>query len=116
LGQDKKLLYSVFPTLAEGLRPVAEAFGLHSLELGPDIAVTILGTVPVVESILAPLMETIDQNASESLCVSLDAEWNITRTVGVSIIQLAPHSVPNEVYIIPVCEQLSRSVKYPYPF
>ncbi|KAJ7482500.1 hypothetical protein FB451DRAFT_1170367 [Mycena latifolia] len=36
------------------------------------------------------------------VCVSLDAEWNISREVGVSIIQIAPHSEPDSIYIIPV--------------
>lgn len=47
-------------------------------------------------------MEPLDKDPSDSLCLSLDAEWNISRSSSVSIIQLAPHLDPPSVYIIPV--------------
>lgn len=51
-----------------------------------------------MSSILAPL--DLDPNAH--LCLSLDAEWNVSRRVGVSIIQIAPHSDPDTIFVIPV--------------
>jgi hypothetical protein len=51
-----------------------------------------------MSSLLAPL--DLDSNAH--LCVSLDAEWNISRRIGVSILQIAPHSNPDIIFVIPV--------------
>lgn len=80
---------------------IAAAYGLKPLELPTDLQVHILGASILVESVLASLMAPVDhQNAH--ICISIDAEWNLSRRVGVSIIQLAPHSDPKNIYIIPV--------------
>ena len=60
----------------------------------------------LVESVLASLMEPID-NQDAHICVSIDAEWNISRHVGVSIVQIAPHSQPDSIYIIPVSHSVT---------
>lgn len=80
---------------------MATAHGLKPFELSTALKVKILGTPSLVEAILSPLLMPLD-DPNHCLCISLDAEWNVSRTVGVSIIQIAPHSEPNAVYIIPV--------------
>jgi len=81
---------------------MAVAHGLEPLELSTSLKVEILGSATLVEAVLSSLMAPLDNDPDYCLCVSLDAEWNVSRTIGVSIIQIAPHSEPDSVYIIPV--------------
>ncbi|KAF8133168.1 hypothetical protein K438DRAFT_1998221 [Mycena galopus ATCC 62051] len=100
--KDKSMLLTAFPTLGEKLTPMAAAHGLKSLCLPPSVEVTFLGAVNLVESALSSLLAPLDLDPAENLCMSLDAEWNISRQVGVSTLQIAPHSEPDIIYIIPV--------------
>jgi len=85
------------------LTPVAAAYGLTALDLPPAMKVMWLGTFDLIERTISSILEPINLDKDAHICVSLDAEWNLTRRVGVSIIQIAPHSHPDEIYIIPVC-------------
>ncbi|KAH9478811.1 Werner Syndrome-like exonuclease [Psilocybe cubensis] len=100
--KDKPLLYSAFPELFEDLMPTAAAHGLTALDLPDDIKVSWLASWDVTESTLAALLSSLDSDSERYLCVSLDAEWNLSRKIGVSVIQIAPHSLPNVIYVIPV--------------
>ncbi|KAH9486050.1 Exonuclease 3'-5' domain-containing protein 2 [Psilocybe cubensis] len=100
--KDKPLLSSAFPELFEDLTPTAAAHGLTALNLPNDIKVSWLASWDVTESTLSALMSSLDSDSDQYLCVSLDAEWNLSRKIGVSIIQIAPHNLPNIIYIIPV--------------
>ncbi|KAJ7431662.1 hypothetical protein B0H11DRAFT_1941390 [Mycena galericulata] len=99
---DKALFYGVWPTLSQKLTPMATAHGLGLLELPQNLDIKILETPARVEALCASLMASVDDDAKSHLCVSLDAEWNVSRTVGVSIVQIAPHSMPGCIYIVPV--------------
>jgi hypothetical protein len=101
-AQDKPLLKFAFPSLFENLTPIAAAHGLDSLHLPASISLMVLDTPNLVEGVLSSLLSPLDLHEDMYLCVSLDAEWNVSRRVGVSIIQIAPHSRPDEIYIIPV--------------
>ncbi|KAG6867189.1 hypothetical protein C0993_005929 [Termitomyces sp. T159_Od127] len=90
--KDKSLLYSVFPSLLKGLTPVATAYGLNALKLPNNIQVTFLSVLDLCEKALSPLIEPLDEDSNAYLCISFNAEWNLSRWIGVSIIQLAPHS------------------------
>jgi hypothetical protein len=81
---------------------MAAAHGLKALELPQSLQVQFLGTASLVDAALSSLMASLDDNPNHCLCVSMDAEWNISRTLGVSVIQIAPHSEPDSVFIIPV--------------
>ena len=62
----------------------------------------VLDTPSLVEAVFSSLLSPLDLDKDMHLCVSFDAEWNVSHRVGVSIIQVAPHSKPDEIYIIPV--------------
>jgi hypothetical protein len=81
---------------------MAKAHGLKPFQLSTALKVEILGTPDLVQASLYPLIMSLDDDPNHCLCISLDAEWNVSRTVGVSIIQIAPHSEPNAIHIIPV--------------
>ncbi|KAJ7719728.1 hypothetical protein B0H16DRAFT_1794348 [Mycena metata] len=100
--KDKAMLYAAFPSLTEKLTPIAAAHGLTSLSLPSSLSVDVLESASLVESAISSLMSPLDIDPTAHLCVSLDAEWNISRHVGVSVLQLAPHSDPDTIYIIPV--------------
>ncbi|KAJ7088237.1 hypothetical protein C8R43DRAFT_1142287 [Mycena crocata] len=100
--KDKSMLYAAFPSLSEKLTPIAAAHGLESLTLPLDASVIVLGTPSLVETTLSALTSSLDVDLTANLCVSLDAEWNVSRHIGVSILQLAPHGNLKSVYIIPV--------------
>ncbi|KAF8057791.1 hypothetical protein FPV67DRAFT_1786257 [Lyophyllum atratum] len=100
--KDKKLLQSAFPCLSKNLTPVAAAYGLKELNLPSTTTVSWLSTSDLTESAISSLMAPLDSSPDEHICVSLDAEWNISRRVGVSIIQIAPHSQPDDIFIIPL--------------
>jgi hypothetical protein len=81
---------------------MAIAHGLKTFEFPANVKVQFLDTVSLVETTLSSIMNPLDNDPENSLVVSLDAEWNISRTIGVSILQIAPHSEVNSVFIIPV--------------
>ena len=56
---------------------------------------------------MASLLSPLDINPDAYLCISLDAEWNVSRCIGVSIIQIAPHDDLDTIFIIPVCVLLN---------
>jgi hypothetical protein len=85
---------------------MAVAHGLKPLELPTTLKVEFLGTIALVEAVLSSLMAPLDNDPDHCMCVSLDAEWNVSRTMGVSIIQIAPHSEPNSVFIIQCLEKV----------
>ncbi len=89
--------------MGQNLTPVASAHGLDELQLPQSVRVIILESSMLVEGALSFLLQPIDLNEEAVLVVSLDAEWNISCQTGVSILQIALHSCPNEIYIIPVC-------------
>ena len=97
------MLYAAFPSLAEKLTPMASAYGLKELKLPDSLRTIVLDSPTLVEGMLSSLFFSLDLDENSVLAVSLDAEWNLSRRVGVSIIQIAPHSQPDEIYIIPVC-------------
>jgi hypothetical protein len=86
---------------------MASAYGLKELKLPDSLRTVVLNSPTLVEGVFSSLLSSLDSDKDAVLAVSLDAEWNISRRIGVSIIQIAPHSQPNEIYIIPVCLQAS---------
>jgi hypothetical protein len=110
--KDRKMLHENFPSLAEKLTPLSAAYGLKPLELPDSLSVTVLGSPQLVESALLAVLAPLEDDSTAHICISLDAEWNISRTEGVSIIQIAPHSMPDVLFIIPV----RVSDFYPYIF
>lgn len=108
-GQDKSLLCAAFPSLAENLAPMAAAYGLEEMKMPTEMRKWNLNTHALIEGKLSPLLDLVDSDANASLVVGFDAEWNVSRAVGVSWIQLAPESV-HEIYLIPV----SHSTLCPY--
>lgn len=96
------MLHAAFPSLAEKLTPMASAYGLKELKLPDSLHTMVLDSPTLVEGILSSLLSPLDFDKNAVLAVSLDAEWNLSRRIGVSIIQIAPHFQPNKIYIIPV--------------
>ncbi|KAJ7511076.1 hypothetical protein B0H11DRAFT_2386613 [Mycena galericulata] len=76
--------------------------GLMSLNVPSSVTTHFLGTPALVESWLSSIIAVLDADAEAHLCVSLDAEWNISRRIGVSVLQIALHSEPNAIFIVPV--------------
>ncbi len=98
------MLHAAFPSLAEKLTPMASAYGLKELKLPDSLRTIVLNSPTLVEGVLSSLLSSLNSDKNTVLAVSIDAEWNVSRRVGVeSIIQIAPHSRPDEIYIIPVC-------------
>ena len=110
------MLHAAFPSLAEKLTPMASAYGLKELKLPDTLQTVVLNSPTLVEGVFSSSLSSLDSDKNAVLAVSLDAEWNISRRIGVLIIQIAPHSQPNEIYIIPVRLQAStvRSFVHPY--
>jgi hypothetical protein len=106
------MIYSAFPSLTQNLTPVAAAYGLTLLELPDSLKITWLGTSELVETTLSSLISILDLSEHANVCISLDAEWNLSRRTGVSILQIAPHNDSNVVYIIPVRQNESLIIKY----
>jgi hypothetical protein len=101
------MLYDAFPSLAANLTPVSIAHGLHPVELSLSSQVVVLASADLIEKTISAIIEPLNEDESASLCVSFDAEWNIARTIGVSIVQLAPINSDN-IYIIPVSHWFFR--------
>ena len=76
--------------------------------------VLVLETHDLVERVLSHWLAPLDLDKAAHLCVSLDAEWNMSRRIGVSILQLACHSDCDYIYIIPVCLCVSTRISILY--
>jgi hypothetical protein len=100
------MLINAFPSFKEGLTPMAAAYGLSELKLLDSTHAAWLSTPELTELALFSVLLPIE-NPEAHICVSFDAEWNISRNVGVSIIQIAPHTMPDTIFIIPVSFSLS---------
>ena len=81
---------------------MAAAYGRRPLELPANFKVVSLLTHDLIENVFSSLMDPLNLDTSRSLTASVDAEWNISRTHGVSIFQVLPHSDSNVIYVIPV--------------
>ena len=81
---------------------MAAAYQCKPLDLPGNMKVLWLSTLDLVESIFSSLMAPLHLDSTKYLTASIDAEWNISRTSGVSICQIAPHSDINMIYVIPV--------------
>lgn len=81
---------------------MAAAYGLEPLDLPPEFRIIWLGTYELVENTFSSLMAPLDLDKNMSLAASIDAEWRVSRRHGVSIFQVAPHSQPDTVFVIPV--------------
>lgn len=95
------MLVNAFPSFKEGLTPMAVAYGLSVLKLPDSVHPAWLSTPELAELALFSVLLPIE-NPDAHICVSFDAEWNVSRNVGVSIIQIAPHTMPDTIFIIPV--------------
>jgi hypothetical protein len=82
--------------------PVPSASGLKILKLPETVKSYFLSTPQLVEMSLAVYLDLVDQDTNTTICMSMDAEWNISRHIGVSVIQLCFHTEPDSVYVIPV--------------
>ncbi|KAG6808390.1 hypothetical protein H0H92_004296 [Tricholoma furcatifolium] len=79
--KDKGLLHTVFPSLAQDLKPIAAAHGLKPLKMSATTSVVVLSMTELAEQALAPIMSLLDQDPNAYLCMSCDAEWNMDRQV-----------------------------------
>ncbi|KAF5325696.1 hypothetical protein D9611_000435 [Ephemerocybe angulata] len=100
--KDKAMLFKAFPSLAENLKPAAAAHGLEELVLPRSIRTTVLDSPSLIEATMSALLNPLDLDPASTLVLGFDAEWNISKTTGVSIIQLYAQSQPEDIYIIPV--------------
>ena len=107
--KDKAMLYEHFPSLKNNLTPLSAAYGLKALHFPPSLSIAVLGSYQLVESALMAILAPLSNNPTATICISLDAEWNISRSEGVSILQIAPHSLPDNIFIIPVSYRASTS-------
>ncbi|PPQ71065.1 hypothetical protein CVT26_011467, partial [Gymnopilus dilepis] len=100
--KDSSMLRAAFPSLFESLTPMAAAYGLKSIDLPDSVNISWLGTAELAENMVSTIMSGLEDSADSHIWVGFDAEWNISRQVGVSIIQLAPSSMPLDIFVIPV--------------
>lgn len=84
-------------------RPVEE------FKLPPEIRITTLDNQNILEDTLSALTQHHSHSGAGAPAVpaaspvfGFDAEWNMSRRIGVSIIQLAPSALPKDIFIIPV--------------
>ncbi|KAK7012668.1 hypothetical protein R3P38DRAFT_3323885 [Favolaschia claudopus] len=82
--KDKSLVYSAFPSLAENLAPPPSSSGLESLCIPPHFRVQFLTDASSVDKILSSITAQLDDDPELHLCLSVDAEWNISRKLGIS--------------------------------
>jgi hypothetical protein len=108
------MLQTAFPSLAKNLTPIAAAHGLEPLVLPDEYCPKVLGTSELIELTISGLIAPLDVNEYETLLVHFDAEWNVSRTVGVSVLQIAPQmgDTLEAIYLIPVSDNLIKTIVY----
>jgi hypothetical protein len=87
-------------SLAQNLTPVAAAYGLKLLQIPSGVQISMLETAELVEGVLSCWLAPLDADTSPYLCISLDAEWNMSHREGVSILQLLSCDDADHIYII----------------
>ncbi|PPR04752.1 hypothetical protein CVT24_006893 [Panaeolus cyanescens] len=102
--KDKSLIYKAFPSLSQNLKPAAAAYGLQPLTIPLSIPIHILDNATLVNNIFSSLLSPLDSDThpDSHLCVSMDAEWNLSRWISVSWIQIIFHSEPGIIYLVPL--------------
>jgi hypothetical protein len=76
------MLIAAFPSLKEGITPMAAAYGLSALRLPESTNVLWLSTSELAELALLSILTPIENNPVAPVCISFDAEWNISRNGG----------------------------------
>lgn len=89
-----------FPHLQEPNIRRSNGQVLRRLELPEDFQIRLASTAQQVNSLLKPLAERASNGDMSTL--NIDAEWNKSRRVGVSTLQLIDHNEPSVGYLIRV--------------
>ncbi|KAJ7468909.1 hypothetical protein B0H11DRAFT_2284053 [Mycena galericulata] len=99
--KDKRLIYDAFPSLARNLALPVSPRGLESFAIPDTVQIHVVSDTDLADKIFSSFTEALDADKDAHMCISVDAEWNESRKIGVSILQIAPHS-EDTVFIIPV--------------
>ncbi|KAJ7667374.1 hypothetical protein B0H17DRAFT_1142779 [Mycena rosella] len=99
--KDKRLIYDAFPSLAKNLAPPPSPRGLEPFEIPESVRIQEVLSAELADNIFSSFTELLDSDAATHICISLEAEWNVSRTTGVSILQIAPHA-EDTIFIVPV--------------
>ncbi|KIK66675.1 hypothetical protein GYMLUDRAFT_909987 [Collybiopsis luxurians FD-317 M1] len=79
-----------------------DAITLPVFDLPKSCKVKVVQLPDYIDNALKSLVDLLDEDPDASLHLSMDAEWNVLRRTGVSILQLCPHTDPTTVYIVKV--------------
>ncbi|KAJ2911982.1 hypothetical protein MD484_g8432, partial [Candolleomyces efflorescens] len=79
---------------------MAHAYGLEELMLPPSARILTLESPNVIEATLSSILHPLDLDPQATLTVGFDAEWNVSGTCGVSIIQLCFQYRPDEIFVV----------------
>lgn len=102
--REKKLIKSVFPSLSDGDETSQqELHPTEPLKLPETVSTVIVEDVQSIQNLFQRIMDPLNDSDDARITCSVDAEWNLSRTEGVSIIQVAPHHDISRIYIVKVC-------------
>jgi hypothetical protein len=106
---DSTLLLSVFPSLSKGVTSVAEKRNLNPISVPGSIETIVLEESARIQLTIGSIIEPLHSDRAASLVVFVDAEWNVSRTLGVSCIQIYAEHQPNKIFILRVSSAIPRS-------
>jgi hypothetical protein len=99
--QDSSLLLPIFPSLSRDVMSPGELLGLKSLVMPDSVMPVVVDNATEMQLVLGGIVMDIE-NRNTTEVVFMDAEWNISRNIGVSCIQLYFESVPEKIFIFRV--------------
>lgn len=79
---------------------MAAAHGLKSISLPTDLEVVFLSATHSVQLTLSSIVAPLEDSPTSFVCCR--ELRSRVEPVGCSVIQIAPHAIPNRIFIIPV--------------
>ena len=102
IWQDHHLFMAAMPELFDNLTPMAAAHGLKEISIPTHHRILVLDQALLIENVFSSYMDLLDRDSSLSIFWACDAEWSLSRTVGISWLTMSPIDSSNCIYLIPV--------------
>lgn len=101
-------LLKPFSNIWQRVTPALAPAGKSTLSLPDDIELRVASTVQEVDDCLQPWLDHLRTHRHQQLLFHIDAEWNLSRRRGVSLLSLLEDSAPKTIYLLRVSSESPR--------
>jgi hypothetical protein len=100
--QDSSLLLPIFPSLSKDIVTEAERCNLEEITLPESVNVVVLDEFSKIQLTMGSLIEPLHSDPNAIVVAFVDAEWNISRHIGVSCFQVQVEHQPDTIFVFRV--------------